>query len=108
MTRTRSAAAEPDTEDVDIEDDANPSDILPLVGPVKMKTPAAALDGRSILCGVYTTDYVLESDVLEVTNQAQADSSDEEGDISNSTATTRVRRTNGVSHFVCKTLSLTY
>ncbi|KIK32203.1 hypothetical protein CY34DRAFT_19212 [Suillus luteus UH-Slu-Lm8-n1] len=81
VTRTRSAAAEPDTEDVDIEDDANPSDILPPVGPVKMKTPAAALD---------------ESDVLEVTNQAQADSSDEEGDISNSTATTRVRRTNGL------------
>ncbi|KAG0705536.1 hypothetical protein DFH29DRAFT_996852 [Suillus ampliporus] len=37
-----------------------------------------------------------ESDDLEVNNQTQADSSDEEGHNSNSTATTEVRRTNGL------------
>ncbi|KAG1779157.1 hypothetical protein EV702DRAFT_1195666 [Suillus placidus] len=81
VTRMRSAAAVPETDDVDIVDDANPSDILPPVGPAKMKMPVAALD---------------ESDDPEANNQTQADSSDEEGDDSNSTATTRVRRTNGL------------
>ncbi|KAG0698796.1 hypothetical protein DFH29DRAFT_1002492 [Suillus ampliporus] len=81
VTRMRSEVAVPTMEDVDIEDDANPSDILPPLGPAKMKTPVAALD---------------ESDDLEVNNQTQADSSDEEGHNSNSTATTEVRRTNGL------------
>ncbi|KAG0698641.1 hypothetical protein DFH29DRAFT_1002659 [Suillus ampliporus] len=81
VTRMHSVAAVPTTEDVDIEDDANPFDILPLVGPTKMKMLVAALD---------------KSDDLEVNNKTQADSSDEEGDHSNSTATTEVRRTNGL------------
>ncbi|KAG1807805.1 uncharacterized protein BJ212DRAFT_1485381 [Suillus subaureus] len=80
VTRMHSVAAVPTMEGVDIEDDANLSDILPLLGPTKMKTPVAALD---------------ESDV-EVNNRTLADSSGEEGDNSNSTATTEVRRTNGL------------
>ncbi|KAG2039339.1 hypothetical protein BDR03DRAFT_1008974 [Suillus americanus] len=80
VTRMCSVTAVPTTKGVDIADDADPSDILPPLGPTKIKTPVAALDDLNI----------------EVNNQTLADSSGEEGDDSNSTATNKVRRTNGL------------